>query len=585
MKKRLIKELLIVATCSVFAISQLTAGQTQRRGARRTSAAAAPAAAQQIPPVSLCSILPCAVPLPSAPHTPAEARPFFDWFSWESFIALNWPALVTGSTVARGQADTSKTIGDLSEPRVWESWKAEWELFRPASTTNPNVPGTPSAWASFNLDPNVLPCANANIGFLQSGGKLLVMSTKMDNNLNQINEALAGPLIAQNCTYVRYEIRVNEPEYDFIINPPPPNPAGKPFYIKANLPLSGTTNYPVNFTSSTTSTPFPLSSCQPTANPCTYGAIEVKAAWREMKPGEDTSRYYTVNALLVETSSATASCRQATMGLVGFHIGHKVSPFREWVWSTFEHVDNVPPDTGFTPNTGTPPANCSGAPAPFSFNNGYTTPPTTNGYNYEPPIVKPPLSPNPTPPVQVVRNVPINYANQASPTTQDINAMFQSALSGTVWKNYELVVTQWPRTDGHFQPFPSGLSGYPTTCDLPIPTDKTFSGIPAGEPIIAVANTTMETYYQATSMGIASCMHCHYLASGQDFSFMLNKEAFVPPSQVALLRARQRSATSQDPVAVLRRFLQKERTTHAAKQNQLLRQLKLTRSRAKKPKK
>ena len=560
--KGLIKKLLTVAMCSVFAIAQLTLGQSSTRDLH--SMRAVNPQVPPPPPPNICAIVPCQVPIPTEPHTPAQVRPFFDWFSWESFVALNWPALVTGGTVQRGQADTGKTIGDLSVPRVWESWKAEWELFRPASTGNPNVPGTPSAWSSYDLDPNVPPCAKP------PGTRVLVMSTKMDNVLNQVNQAMGGPLIAQNCTYARYEIRVNEAEYNFTINPPPPNPPGKPFYIKANQPRSSASNYPINFTSSTTTTKFPLPSCQPSENPCTYGAIEIKAAWREMKPGEDTSRYYTINAWLVESSDPSATCRQATMGLVGLHISHKVSPFREWVWSTFEHVDNVPPDSDFTPNPGTPPPVCSGAKAPFTFNNGYTTPPTTNGYSKEPDKVTPPLSPNPSPPVQVVRNVPIDYPNQASPTTQEINAQFQKALQGTVWQYYQLVATQWPRDSGKFKPFPQGLSTYPVSCDLPIPTDVTFAGIPPEEPVMAVANTTMETYFQAPpappDRSSASCMSCHYLASGQDFSFMLLMEAFKPPS---VLRAMQRSKPDQnDPIQRLRQFLQKNRTTHVKEQKQ-----------------
>jgi len=568
--KRVIKTLFLVVVCGCFTAVQLTPGQTSRAGRSNRASAS-----QQPPAPNVCAIIPCQVPLPTAPHTPAEARPFFDWFSWESFIAINWPALISNNVVQRGQADLTRSVGDLSVPRVWESWKAEWELFRPASTSNPNAPGTPSAWSSFDLDPNLLPCSNANVNFLQSGGKLLVMSTKMDSVLNQVDEAMAGPLIAQNCTYARYEIRVDESEYNFIKSPPAPN---QPLYIYANLPQPGSPNYPVNFASSSTSSPFPLSSCQPSQNPCSYGAIEIKAAWREMKPGEDTSRYYTVNALIVDDSNTAMPCRKATMGLVGLHIAHKVSPFREWVWSTFEQVDNVPPDSGFTPNPGTPPPACSGAPSPFSFNNGYTTPVTTDGWNWpgspgnQPPTPTVPISTNPSPPVQVSRNTPIVYQNQASPTTQDINKQFQQALSGTVWQNYQLVVTQWPRSSGNFQPFPGGISSYPQSCDLPIPTDVTFSGIPSGEPIMAVANTTMETYFQSTDLGIASCMHCHYLSSGQDFSFMLAREAFKPPSMAALFRAGK--GPKNDPVTRLRQFLQQGRTKHQKKFQKTLSQTK-----------
>src|SRR5688572_33348055 len=45
-----------------------------------------------IPPVVISGAIPTVVPIP--PNAPSDAppeqfRPYFDWFSWESFIALN----------------------------------------------------------------------------------------------------------------------------------------------------------------------------------------------------------------------------------------------------------------------------------------------------------------------------------------------------------------------------------------------------------------------------------------------------------------------------------------------------------------
>src|SRR5438034_2593691 len=38
-------------------------------------------------------ILPVVVNIPPGITSPEQARPFFDDFSWRSFIALNWPAV------------------------------------------------------------------------------------------------------------------------------------------------------------------------------------------------------------------------------------------------------------------------------------------------------------------------------------------------------------------------------------------------------------------------------------------------------------------------------------------------------------
>ena len=543
--KTLFKKLIILAMCSVVLIAQMRPSQAGGGAPQNIDCSTT----EQIPPPNItCPNLPCQIPPHNTP-TPQEARPYFDWFSWQSFIALNWPAAVTSGSPVRGQPDASKTIGDLSAPRVWETWKAEWETFRPAQTGNPNLPGIPTAWSSYAVDPNVFPCANANTAFLQSGGKLLVMATKMDSALNQVNEAFAGPLIAQNCTFVRYEVRVNEDEYTTILT--------QQLYIAAKQPTV------INLDSSSQS-PTSFASCpNRSGNPtCTYGAIELKASWRELKPGEDTSRYYTTKALLVESPTTSSNCRQATMGLVGMHIAHKANPFREWVWSTFEHVDNVPPD-GYKPNPNKPPPACSGVPSPFTFNNGYLTPPTTDGYNYEPKEVTPPLSQNPSPPVQVSRVTPIDNPAQAGkicPTTSQINQMFQSALKGTVWQYYELVSTQWPTLTGNFNP--SG--NYPQACDTPFPADP-------------VANTTMETYFQsATSAMPPSCMDCHFMVANQDFSWILNMEAFVPAQTGKLLKGDVRTPVTP-AVQKLRQLMERNRRTHIQLQRQTERRLGLRR--------
>src|ERR1700674_4733361 len=45
---------------------------------------------------------------------------FFDAYSWQIFVALNWPA----TAGQRGVPDTNKTIADQTSPRVWETWKS-----------------------------------------------------------------------------------------------------------------------------------------------------------------------------------------------------------------------------------------------------------------------------------------------------------------------------------------------------------------------------------------------------------------------------------------------------------------------------
>src|SRR5260370_24638293 len=71
----------------------------------------------------------------------------FFLFSWQEFYALNWPAEVpAGQPPRRGAPDRTKTIGDLGVPRVWETWKTDYELFPPQPATGEV---TPTPWESW----------------------------------------------------------------------------------------------------------------------------------------------------------------------------------------------------------------------------------------------------------------------------------------------------------------------------------------------------------------------------------------------------------------------------------------------------
>ena len=62
-----------------------------------------------------------------APSIKPDPYPDFDNFAWRAFIALNWPSLT--DPAHRGVPDRAKTLGDPG-PRVWETFKARYELFQ-----------------------------------------------------------------------------------------------------------------------------------------------------------------------------------------------------------------------------------------------------------------------------------------------------------------------------------------------------------------------------------------------------------------------------------------------------------------------
>lgn len=431
-----------------------------------------------VPPASISGTVPFAVPLPTVINTPLQIRPNFDYFSWESFIALNWPAVKGQRGVPIQPANPAVFLrAPAGTPVVWGTYKDTFELFGQKDQR-------PTPWESFDMP--VQACSTG-----QAGEKTLIFSTMSDTPLMQTTQAFSLPLIDQRANYVYYDIRYDQAQYNFVrgVDSDPTSW----LYLLKNLQPKENAQFGVQMPKTT-------------ANPNVLGSIMVKAAWRIKTDKDDSSRFYSTAAQIY--NPATKACTPATVLLVGLHIAHKVDPFTEWVWSTFEQVDNVPPDSDITPKPPVPPNG-------YSFNNGTNVPPSTNGYSYRP-AVQPVASPKP---VQVTRLNPIPNTPPGQ-STRDFNAYYQSLLKGTVWQYYQLVVTQWPFNPGIGQgaPFQLKQNGgvYPQNAGSAFPVNGDV-------------NTTMETYFQAANDAVGaggnSCMSCHYTAGQSDFSWGLNRRA------------------------------------------------------------
>jgi len=426
--------------------------------------------------------IPYVVPGQTGNHVPTD----FFLFSWQEFFALNWPAEVpAGQPPRRGVPDRRKTIGDLSVPRVWETWKTDYELFPPQP---PVGVVTPTAWDSWDVAVPICPPT--------PGLKLLPFVAKGESVIpGGVNQAMGGPLVDQHGQYVRYEVRVNQSEYDETV--------GKKWFLRKNL-----TTYP-----------------QPPnlfheSTPGAYGAMELKAAWRIMTDQEKQARprrFYMSEAQIVDPKTGKCSGQTITVGLIGFHIAHKTGVFKAWVWSTFEQVDNVPAE-------GVPPPALG-----YSLYDGKNQQQFLKQWGFFPGVAYRPvdpqsLKPAPTTPVQVIRLDPIK-----SPIKSLNDQVHQlAAIKGTVWENYELVDAQWQ-------------NAFPET--IKVSNDKTNQDLYSqlsGFPTDAVANVTMETYFQGfkgnppdpakNRIGIkifgTSCLHCHYQSAQFDFSWMLADQAW-----------------------------------------------------------
>lgn len=446
----------------------------------------------------------------SDPNLPTDVVPCatngindFDDFSWRSFVALVWPA-VQGQ---RGAPDTSVTNFPVSGPLVFETYKADWESFPPPNSPNP--PPAPAPWQDFAGTSN--PCGSSvNVGW---GNMVLASYTKFGNlGLAGFGNFLTGPLIASGFTqqgmqqYVRYQASYNETEYNMILN--------FQWYLQANLG---------NLTFCSNGATVNGQAC-PAEN-----SVDLKTSWIDMStiPQAQWSRYYITKAWVLDPT--TNSCSQRNMGLVGMHIVSKTPSRPQWIWSTFEQIDNAPPVTGSTPTQNTV----------FNFNDGTGTampaqdpycipgqPGNQNGCPGNPLPQVMPVSAAQATNFNVTRVKPIGIGPGTTPAT---NTAYQQLFAQTAptspWQYYELVMTQWP-VPGK-TPSNPGSPGF------------SFPGkINPGDDASSFANVTLETFDQQ-KVG-TGCMNCHNAtahpggsSTGNDFLWSLAVNAYPPPEGVS----------------------------------------------------
>lgn len=428
----------------------------------------------QMPPISISGNIPVTVPLPQQVNSGEQVRPNFDWFSWTEFIALNWPASSNG----RGNAESPNDPNVFRNakngtPVVWGTYKANWELFNQG-----NYRPTPfDSW-----DAHIpAQCASA-----KPGQKELVMSSKGNTVLNDGVEAFSWPLTAADKSYVMFEVRYGRYAYDFMRGID-----GQPatyLYNSQNLTPPHQITMPIS-----------------TTNPNVPGAIMIKAAWRDMAavPQDQWNRYYVTDAQLYDPS--TQQCKEGSVGLVGLHLVQKVTGLPQWVWSTFEQVDNLSSSTkqGLLAPCPDGDKNCS----------------EVHGFSNRPQSTQLIADPSKRTPQGVARINPIPTTPQGA-GTDVVNAAFQKALAGTVWANYELIVTQWPFNPQVFKSM-ENRGTYPCGSGDPFPT--------AG-----AVNVTMETYFQNAQDALSTanssgngCMGCHYVAGLYDYSWGLKRRPHV----------------------------------------------------------
>jgi hypothetical protein len=450
---------------SVVVVSLLALSAAFSPAPREAAQAAAPAPTPTPPVVAFSPRIPPEVPFarPAGYATlDPKNQPVFDIFSWKSFAAVNWPMTPTGNPLAAGFP-----FKNNQAPRQWEQWADPMTIFQPG--WQPVCPGGRT---------------------LAAGDKVLHLMAKNSQILNpdgSFQEPDGNPLIDRNLNFALYEIRMNPDEVAYVTQNGLQTKAGQAAFASAKKTVA-----------------FP-------GGPSQYGptgAIEVKAVWRilDTTKGDDPKRYYSRSAVVyvaaVNSDSGQPMCIDATVGLVGLHVIHKTKDFPQWIWSSWEHVDNAPT----SPPSGGPPK------VAYSF--------YSPGYRFYLPVNTPPtlikdkkyFTWSATPPyaakyarvakdfTQLQFGSQVVRSNSIYPPTAAVTATWQQAMQGTPWANYLLLGSQWVGGD----------------------TPAETLAIPA-----QLANSAIETYIQDT----ASCVQCHSLAQTTasttaspqtaDFSFLL----------------------------------------------------------------
>lgn len=305
-----------------------------------------------------------------------------DIFSWNSFVALNWPANLADCSANKGRSilDVKSHDGTYT---VWQSYMASKDVFV--------APGKqPAGW-----------CGSMRLGenrVIGAVSKATSIADDVDPRLAGVaepdeDEQATGPgsiLVDQNGRWVRYEKLMNQVEYRYITE--------KQLFRASTLAAWAKENKTISLPA---------------------GTIELKAAWKILNSAElHGGRYFTTRARVNNTPGGPpGTCENPVwLGLVGLHIVHKTPRADTMIWSTFEHVDND--RVFFNPKSG------------VQANQPPTKPATGPFLELSaPPECKPLVAPT-----QVVR---VNR-----PATSDaLNAYYRKLLAGSVFENYRLIAT------------------------------------------------------------------------------------------------------------------------------------------------
>jgi hypothetical protein len=422
----------------------------------------------------------------------------FDFYSWRTFLALNAPADAM-ATIDHAQADMRTRWEDM------ENFKQLLDVMLPANLQSPNWP-TDQAGMEAERE-RLIPEECRALHRLMPERMIVKM---IEESFNEPFKT--GPLIDQRGHYAIFDILMNRQMFDYIMVNHLNTKSGQKSAINSGLSVD-----------------FPPG--QSDGKQGTLGAFMLKVSWKILVPEEiQAKNFHMVQALILMPPGdpkVTRPCLPETLGLIGFHAVHKTVSRPQWIWTSFEHIKNVPDRNEVDAKT---------LEGPYSFfsvncNGDCPTENATPPRPWDPdPVLRLRFRKDESFKSQIVREAPLAHA------TKNMNKIFQSMLQDSVWKNYMLINTQWPSAFGCASLRALSFDAPEPKNDFLRQPDMTCSPAPT-----FMANSTLETYSQGDiPQASSSCIGCHGNAvsfqarpsnprpgaihlNQSDFTFMLEK--------------------------------------------------------------
>jgi hypothetical protein len=420
--------------------------------------------------------------------TPITSQDSLNCFAWQTFIGLNLQVDPSNPGVPDPNAKPADFgPAGTEQTGVWETYANANNVMRPKGQT-------PLPWGDKAA---VVSACSAAMNDQSLSGPVRVMASsrigsKVNFNLSE-DAAQAFPfgnpnwLADKNGNLVFYEILMDKDEFDYILHNKLYNLNDQKSYLEANNNLS-----------------------MPLGHDNVLGGLEIKAAWLLVTDPDNSKwqRFKITQAYVYDEN--TRQCNEQTMALVGMHIIHKTASQPQWVWATFEHVDNAPDsadikrdktvdgDYTFYSNT------CKVLPVPDGCKaktvNGVAVTQTSCDANVSPAYNLTVTDNCPAYPVRVSRDFKIKDTtdNHIASLNTAVQAMIKQANPDSVFANYQLVNVLWSSAAVNDNVPP----GNPPVAPLSI------SGETPALTTVPVANTMLETYAQGFN-----CLSCHSFAS------------------------------------------------------------------------